>query len=150
MQRYGADSQNVPGNIRPLLIIILGAIVFLGGCTAAVIRESLNDRDRRLAVESADILDLVISTYGSEGGPLSLTSFVYQPDLLLNRSELDGSIGRAIISIQGPDIYRLYFPDEESFGSAGTSTSRTTQKVIAVSMGDGRVVPGRLEVTTVG
>ncbi len=135
---------------RPLLVLIVASLVLIGGCVVAVLREKVSDGNEGLKRSSIDIMEVVIGTYGSYGGPISLTLFISEPDLLLSRSELDGRTGRSSLMVNGQDPHHIYFPDEEGFRSGGTTSAKTYSKPIAVNMGDGRVVPGRLEVVIVG
>ncbi|MCU0798056.1 MAG: hypothetical protein MUC62_00080 [Candidatus Thermoplasmatota archaeon] len=136
--------------MNPFLVLIVASLVFIGGCVIAVLREGISDSDEDMTRSSVDILEVVIGTYGSEGGPISLTLFVSEPGLLLSRSELNGRTGRSSLTVVGLDTHHIYFPDEEGFVSTGTSSAKTYEKSVAVSIGDGRVVLGSLEVVIVG
>lgn len=135
---------------RPFIILSVAALVFMGGCVAAVVRESLSDRYEGLERSSDDILEIVVRTYGSDGGSLSLTLFIAEPDLLRSQDGVDGRTGRASLEVEGGGTYIIHFPDRERFERTGTDTARTNSMTVPVRAVDGSVVPGRLEVVVVG
>jgi hypothetical protein len=124
--------------------------LFLGGCVIALVREGLSDRNASLERSSVDIIELVVRTYGSDEGPISLSLFISEPGLLLSNSEVEGWTGRASLTVMGSDTFHIHFPDRESFHTADEASSRAERRVVPVSLGDGSVVPGVLEVVVLG
>jgi len=128
-------------------LIALGLVILIAGCAVAVYRNGQAGTEKEKDRQADDIAVLIASDFGSGSGALSMTK------LGAGYQDIDVKDGRsAMIHVEtmDGDNITLYLPDKGTFEDNGNKDLSMASKVLPVFTDDGRVVPGKLEVTVVG
>jgi len=127
-------------------VIGLGLAALIAGCVTAVVRSDRDQREEELSNDADELLNLIITSYGSPA--------LWLQELSSDTSGMDTYLdGRSalvrVITMDG-DGLEIYLPDRETFQDHQSEDSMTRNKTISVALEDGRIRPGELEVTLNG
>ncbi|MBN1389410.1 MAG: hypothetical protein JXA22_02090 [Candidatus Thermoplasmatota archaeon] len=124
-----------------------GLVVLLAGCSVAIYRSWHENDGPDRDSEAEDLLTTVSNDFISGSGALSLSRLASGYD------RIDIGDGRSVRirveTIDGSGL-TIYIPDRETFEKKDIGDTTPLIKVLPISMDDGRVIPGRLEVMLVG
>ena len=133
-------------NSSALAMIALGLIILLVGCGVAVYRNQEQEKETELERDLKEMVRRITTDFGSGSGALSLS--------LLGSGEIDLEDDRSAMirveTMDGDEVV-IFLPDEETFiDMSENGEGPTLQRTVPVVTDDGRVLPGRLEVTMNG
>jgi hypothetical protein len=133
------------GNSFALIMIVLGLIILIAGCGVAIQRHQEDRKEKELGSDLETLVDSVVNDHTAGSGALSLS--------LLSGSNIrldEGRSARISVETMDGDVLVLFFPDEETFLQNEDDKSPSILRTLPVSTDDGRVLPGKLEVTLNG
>ena len=133
-----------------MMVLGIGIIVFIAGCTAAVIRDRENDRETELERSSQTAILTLMSEYGGISGALSLETLKERPSDLSELAPYKGKVALVTISIPGTEDIRIKIPDIETFDDHPRTLSDMQSEKVPIHIGSGRVLPCELEVILYG
>lgn len=134
-------------NTFAITLMTVGFVILLSGCGIAVYRSGHEDSSKDRDIEAEKVLERVSNSFISGSGALSLSGL----DSGYDRIDMGG--GRsAMIKVETMDGsgLTLYLPDKDTFEKKDKGEGNTASRILPVSLDDGTVVPGRLEVVLVG
>ncbi len=124
-----------------MIIIAVGLMILVAGCSAALIRSGQDSR-RASRDERADaFLEDLICLLGS--GAVSISILESEPDSF--KDLLDNRSARVVVNTMHDTGTTVYIPNRDAFEDGGDQS--TSSRTVAVSFDDGRIIPGVLEVT---
>lgn len=133
-------------NSFALAMIAFGLIILLAGCGIAVYRDQEAGKESELDRDLNRLARKITTEFSSGSGALSIS--------MLGSSDIDIADDRsAMIRLETMDGDELviHIPDEGTFLEMSDSGKGSSmQKNVPVVTDDGRVVPGKLEVTLNG
>lgn len=133
------------GNSFALVLIAFGLIILLAGCGVAVYREQESGKETELERDLDRMVSNMITDHSSGSGALSLSK-LGSSDIDL----VDGRSARVHVETMDGDVLVIFLPDEETFLEMENENNPSAGRTLPVVTADGRVLPGRLEVTLNG
>jgi hypothetical protein len=133
------------GNSFALTMIAFGLVILVAGCGVAIYRQQEAEKETNIETDLIELVKSITKDYTSGSGAVSLG--------LLGSSDIQIDSERSArihVETMDGDVLTLFIPDEETYNEMVDDASSTTQRTIPVATDDGRVLPGKLEVTLNG
>jgi hypothetical protein len=127
-------------------MIAIGLIILVAGCGIAIYRDQEVEKETELDRDLRDLVRKVTTEFSSGSGALSIS--------MLGTSSIDLKDERSAMirveTMRGDELV-IFLPDEETFQEMSENGKRSDiQRPHPVATDDGKVLPGKLEVTLIG
>jgi hypothetical protein len=127
-------------------MIALGLIILIAGCGTAIYRDREVEKETELDKDLNDLMREITTEYNSGSGAVSISK--------LGISNIDLENGRSarirVETMEGEEL-QIFLPDEETFlERSDNGKGSEIKKTVPVATDDGKVLPGKLEVTLIG
>ncbi len=133
-----------------MMVLGIGIIVFIAGCTTAIIRDKESDLDTELERSSQTAILTLMSEYGSISGALSLESLKERHSDLSELEPYKDKVALITISTPGEEEVQIKIPDVGTFDDHPKTRSDIQSEKVPIHIGSGKVLPGDLEVILYG
>jgi hypothetical protein len=133
-------------NSFALAMIAFGLVILVIGCSVAVYRDREAEKESELDRELMEMVNEITTDFAAGSGALSLTR------LSTGTIRIDeGRSARIMVETMKGDELVIHIPDEGTFQEmTEDGKSSSMKKSVPVATNDGRVLPGKLEVTLLG
>jgi hypothetical protein len=127
-------------------VLVIGAVIFLAGCGFAIYQDIENDREAELEKESQTAISTLMFQYGGISGALSIRDLGNEPDRISDEIPFSGKVAKVIVRTTGSSESEFLIPDDRTFDDHPKDIEERQIEKVPVNMGDGRVIPGEIEV----
>jgi hypothetical protein len=127
-------------------MIAIGLIILIVGCGTAIYRDQEVEKETELDRDLRNLVREITTDFSSASGSLSIS--------LLGTSSIDLEDGRSakirVETMEGDELV-IFLPDEEAYQKMSDNGKRSEMwRSVPVATNDGKVLPGKLEVTLIG
>ncbi|MEA3559690.1 MAG: hypothetical protein U9R75_10590 [Candidatus Thermoplasmatota archaeon] len=129
-------------NTIPIILISLGIAALITGSAVGMYRSREAQSTDALENDRSKLMDIL-----TDSGQISISELEYRCGSLSENEIFDGRSARIELVTSDGDLFQYFIPDRESFIQLSDGSEQVSIRYASIDQEDGRIVPGRLEVT---